>query len=96
MPPWGWALASFILSFILAVIGFAVAWGQVNQKLLMVDELKRGLYNPDGTLVYMPAEECEKRRDASEKLHSKPPMSYSSDAIKNSKLILSASGVKSN
>ena len=70
MPSWGWALASFTLSFILAVIGFAVAWGQINQKLLMIDEIKRGLYNLDGTLVYMPAEECEKRREAYEKIQS--------------------------
>ena len=46
--------------------------------------------------VVVPAESVRRNAKASENVHSKLPISYSSEAIKNSKLILSAKGTKSN
>lgn len=35
-----------------------------------IESVKRGLYKDDGTLVYVPADECEKRRADCDKIHA--------------------------
>ncbi|MCD6163749.1 MAG: hypothetical protein J7K40_15215 [candidate division Zixibacteria bacterium] len=73
MAPWIAGLIGVATGIVIAFLGVAVAWGRVKQRLdsdaekfvsLLneVTELKRGLYKMDGTLIYVPAEDCEKRR----------------------------------
>lgn len=70
MAPWIAGLIGVAVGIVVSCLGVAVAWGRIKQKLDEVADLKRGLYKPDGTLVYVPAEECEKRRDACNKVHT--------------------------
>jgi hypothetical protein len=85
MAPWIATLISSLIAatvvFIMAGFGAAVAWGRIKQTLdnysekftavsSEVESLKRGLYNPDGTLIYVAVNECEKRRNACDKIHA--------------------------
>ncbi len=49
-------------SLLIVLIGGAVMWGKVKQKVSsndkQIEQLRRGLYNKDGTLVYITREEC--------------------------------------
>lgn len=68
MPDWAvnliCGLGGAFIAAGLAGLGAAVAWGRIKQKLEEVSSLKKGLYRDDGTLVYVPAIDCEKQRTA--------------------------------
>lgn len=56
-----------LLSLCGSLMGLAYVWGKVKQNLETheqeIKQLKGGLYNPDGTLVYMPRSECMEQRN---------------------------------
>ena len=51
-----------VVSFLSAIIGGAVMWGKIKAKTeeqdVKLDTLKKGLYNVDGTLVYITVRQC--------------------------------------
>lgn len=59
---WLGPLISLFLSLFGSLLGLAYVWGKVRHELEVhgdeLRKLKSGLYNPDGTLIYMTKVDC--------------------------------------
>ena len=75
MPSWVAILISAAVPVIIALVTGAVAWGWFKNKVEAQDkaikDLHSSLFQTDNTLVYVPAADCEKRRDDCDKNHSR-------------------------